>query len=68
MNNASVLNSHFHPFTQVRAKLGSAVHAIVSLLDDEEGGDSYEMELKRMIEVSGMVTPHYDAVALESWD
>jgi hypothetical protein len=43
---------------------------LVSFIEDEADVDSYEAEIKRMIELSGMVTPQYDGAGLdlESWD
>jgi hypothetical protein len=43
---------------------------LVSFIEDETDMDSYEAELKRRIELSGMVTPQYDGAGLdlESWD
>ena len=49
-------------------KFPNASRQIVGFIEDEEHFDSFESELKRMIEMSGMVTPQYEPVVTESWD
>ena len=41
---------------------------LVGFIEDDEDFDTFESEIKRMIGMSGMVTPQYEPVVLESWD
>ena len=69
MNAEHTLKQFFHRPVRVKVKFPGADRDLVSFIEDEdEGNDSYEAEVKRMIELCGMVTPQYDAVSLESWD
>lgn len=69
MNNVQTTLSQFaHRPLRIRVRFPDALRSLVGFIEDDEDVDTFESEVKRMIELSGMVTPQYDAVALESWD
>ena len=68
MNAQQAINRFFHRPVRVSVKFPNASRQIVGFIEDEEDFDSFESELKRMIEMSGMVTPQYEPVVTESWD
>jgi hypothetical protein len=49
-------------------RLRSAIRTLATFLQEDEEFDSYEAQLRSTIELSGMVSPQYDSITLESWD
>lgn len=49
-------------------RLRSAIRTLTTILQCDEEFDSYEAQLRSTIELSGMVSPQYDSITLESWD
>ncbi len=49
-------------------RLRSAIRALTEFALEDEEYDSYEAQLRSAIEISGMVSPQYDSITLESWD
>jgi hypothetical protein len=68
MNATQVIRQFFHRPVRVSVKFPSGSRQIVGFIEDDDDFDGFELELKRMIEMSGMVTPQYEAVVTESWD
>jgi hypothetical protein len=68
MNAAQAITRFFHRPVRVSVKFPNASRQIVGFIEDDEDFDGFESELKRMIEMSGMVTPQYEAVVTESWE
>ena len=68
MNAQQTIARFFHRPVGVRVKFPNASRQIVGFIEDEEDFDGFESELKRMIELSGMVKPQYEPVVIESWD
>ena len=68
MNAQQAISRFFHRPARVSVKFPNASRQIIGFIEDEEDFDSFESELKRMIEMSGMVTPQYEPVVRESWD
>jgi hypothetical protein len=68
MSVQQAVSRFFHRPVRVAVKFPNARRQIVGFIEEEEDFDSFESELKRMIELSGMVKPQYEAVVVESWD
>jgi hypothetical protein len=68
MNAQQTLKALFHRPVRMRVRYPDAVKEVVTFVEDEEEFDGYEQEVKRMIQLQGMVSPQFDAVALEAWD
>jgi hypothetical protein len=68
MNAQHALPNLFHRPVRLRVRYPDAEKQVVSFIEDEEEFDGYEQEVKRMIQLQGMVSPQFDAVALEAWD
>lgn len=49
-------------------RLRSAIRALPEFALEDEEFDSDEARLRSAIEISGMVSPQYDSITLESWD
>ena len=49
-------------------RLRSAIRTPTAFLQEDEEFDSYEAQLRSTIELSGMVSPQYDSITLESWN
>ena len=49
-------------------RLRSAIRTLTAFIQEDEEFDSYEAQLRSTIELSGMVSPQYDSITLESWD
>jgi hypothetical protein len=66
---AATATEFTHRPVKVRVRFPKALRTVIGFIeDDADDGDQFETEVKRMIQLSGMVSPQYDAVALESWD
>lgn len=68
MNAQQAISRFVHRPVRVSVKFPNASRQIVGFIEDEEDFDSFESELKRMIEMSGMVTPQYEPVVTKSRD
>jgi hypothetical protein len=69
MNAQQALKSFLHRPVRVRVRYPDAAKEVVGFIEDEEEEfDGFEQEVKRMIQLQGMVSPQFDAVALEAWD
>jgi hypothetical protein len=68
MNATQAMKSFFHRPIRVRVQYPDAVKEVTAFIEDDEEFDGYEQEVKRMIQLQGMVSPQFDAVALEAWD
>jgi hypothetical protein len=68
MNASQTINRFFHRPVRVDVKFPGVNRKLVGFIEDEGDYDGFESEVKRMIELSGMVTPQYEAVAIESWE
>ena len=68
MNAQQTTARFFHRPVRVSVKFSNSRRQIVGFIEDEEDFDGLESELKRMIELSGMVKPQYEPVVIESWD
>jgi hypothetical protein len=71
----NIMHAHFANFGQLNAtqkpigkRLRSAIRTLATFLQEDEEFDSYEAQLRSTIELSGMVSPQYDSITLESWD
>ncbi len=49
-------------------RLRGAMRKLPEFIQDDEDFDNYEAQLRSTIELSGMVSPQYDSITLESWD
>lgn len=49
-------------------RLRGAIRTLTEFILEDEEFDGYEAQLRSAIEVSGMVSPQYDSITLESWD
>ena len=49
-------------------RLRRAISTLTAFLQEDEDFDSYEAQLRSTIELSGMVSPQYDSITLESWN
>lgn len=68
MNAQQTIARFFHRPVRVTVKFPNASRRIVGFIEDEEDFDTFESELKFMIELSGMVKPQFEPVVIESWD
>jgi hypothetical protein len=68
MNAQQALHAFFHRPIRLRVQYPDATKEVVTFIEDDEEFDGYEQEVKRMIQLQGMVSPQFDAVALEAWD
>jgi hypothetical protein len=48
--------------------LRGALRKLTEFIQEDEDFDTYEAQLRSTIELSGMVSPQYDSITLESWD
>ena len=68
MNAQQTIARFFHRPIRVSVKFPNTSRQIGGFIEDDEDFDGFESELKRMIELSGMVKPQYEPVVIESWD
>lgn len=68
MTTLASLTQFIHRPIRVRVQFPGSSRSLLSFIETEEDADDFESEVKRMIELNGMVSPQYDAVALESWE
>ncbi len=68
MNATQAIKGFFHRPVRLRVQYPDAAKEVVGFIEDDEEFDGYEQEVKRMIQLQGMVSPQFDAVALEAWD
>jgi molybdopterin converting factor small subunit len=68
MNATQTIKGLFHRPVRVRVQYPGATKEVVGFIEDEEEFDGFEQEVKRMIQLQGMLSPQFDAVALEAWD
>jgi hypothetical protein len=66
MNTSQTISRFFHRPVKVNVRFPGASRKLVGFIEDDEDFDGFESEVKRMIELSGAVTPQYEAIALES--
>ena len=52
----------------LRRRLRGAIRKLTHFIQEDEDFDNYEAQLRSTIELSGMVSPQYDSITLESWD
>ena len=62
------IKTFFHRPVRVSVQFPKNSRKLVSFIEDDEDFDNFESEMKRMIAMSGMVTPQYEPVVMESWD
>jgi hypothetical protein len=71
----NIMHAHFANPAQLAAsskplakRVRGAIRALTEFIQDDEDFDGDEARLRSAIELSGMVSPQYDSVTLESWD
>jgi hypothetical protein len=62
------LTQFIHRPIRVRVQFPGSTRSLLSFIETEDDADNFEAEVKRMIQLNGMVAPQYDAVAIESWE
>ena len=60
------IKTFFHRPVRVSVQFPNSSRKLVGFIEDDEDFDNFESEIKRMIGMSGMVTPQYEPVVLES--
>ena len=68
MQTLTHLTQFIHRPIRVRVQFPGSTRSLLSFIETEDDADNFESEVKRMIQLNGMVAPQYDAVALESWE
>ena len=64
----TAVKSFSHRPVRVSVQFPKSSRKLVGFIEDDEDFDDFESEIKRMIAMSGVVTPQYEPVVLESWD
>ena len=62
------LNQFIHRPVRVRVQFPGSARTLLGFIETEDDADDFESEVKRMIQLNGMVSPQYDHVAIESWE
>ena len=68
MISQSAVKTFFHRPVRVSVQLAKSRRTLVGFIEDDGDFDDFESEIKRMIAMSGMVTPQYEPVVMESWE